>query len=173
MEEMTLFDRARDLGGRGFHAGLSTAGDFRKFILRGNVVDLAVGVVIGTAFNTVVQGLVKDIITPLIPGQRGAAGWTVKVLYSGGTLNFGDLVNVIISFLVIALVVYFLVVKPINTLEETYNRIRPKQPEAPTKRDCPYCLSEIPLQATRCAFCTSPLPPLPPAGVPASAPQAR
>jgi large conductance mechanosensitive channel len=167
MEEMTLFERARDLGGRGFHAGLSTMGDFRKFILRGNVVDLAVGVVIGVAFNNVVQALVKDIITPLIPGQHGVSGLTYPVAYSGGIINLGDLINVIISFLVIALVVYFFVVKPINALEEGYGRLRPKQPEAPTTRDCPYCLSEIPLQATRCAFCTSPLPPMgPPAPVP-------
>ena len=156
---MGVFDRARDLGGRGFHAGLSTMGDFQKFIMRGNVVDLAIAVVIGTAFNSVVQGLVKDVITPLIPGQGGVRGLTYHVGYSGGTINLGDLINVIISFLVIAFVVYFFVVKPINVLEDGYNRLHPKQPAAPTTRDCPYCLSTIPLGATRCAYCTAQLPP--------------
>jgi len=154
-----VFDRARDLGGRGFRGGLSTMGDFQKFIMRGNVVDLAVGVIIGTAFNSVVQGLVKDVITPLIPGQHGVTGLTYPIGYSGGTINLGDLINVIISFLVIALVVYFFVVKPINAMEEGYNRLHPKKPEAPTTRDCPYCLSTIPLGATRCAYCTAQLPP--------------
>jgi large conductance mechanosensitive channel len=169
MEEMTLFDRARDLGGRGFHAGLSTMGDFQKFILRGNVVDLAVGVIIGAAFNSVVQALVKDIITPLIPGgAQNFATLAVPIYGNKAHLLVGDLLNVIISFLIIALVVYFFVVKPVNLLEETYGRLRPKQPEAPTKRDCPYCLSEVPLKATRCAFCTSPLPP-----ANAPSPQAR
>jgi large conductance mechanosensitive channel len=161
MEDLTVgvFDRARDLGGRGFRGGLSTMGDFQKFIMRGNVVDLAVGVIIGTAFNSVVQGLVKDVITPLIPGQHGVTGLTYHIGYSGGTINLGDLINVIISFLVIALVVYFFVVKPINAMEDGYNRFHPKQPAAPTTRDCPYCLSTIPLGATRCAFCTAQLPP--------------
>lgn len=156
---MGVFDRARDLGGRGFHAGLSTMGDFQKFIMRGNVVDLAIAVVIGTAFNSVVQGLVKDIITPLIPGQHGVAGLTYHVGYSGGTINLGDLINVIISFLVISLVVYFFVVKPINAMQEGYDRLHPKKPSAPTTRDCPYCLSTIQLGATRCAYCTAQLPP--------------
>jgi large conductance mechanosensitive channel len=162
MEDLIVgvFDRARDLGGRGFHAGLSTMGDFQKFIMRGNVVDLAIAVVIGSAFNSVVQAMVKDIITPLIPGSpKGLSGLNVHVPYSGGTLNFGDLVNVFISFLIIALVVYFFVVKPINAMEDGYNRLHPKKPEAPTTRDCPYCLSTIPLGATRCAYCTAQLPP--------------
>lgn len=156
---MGVFDRARDLGGRGFHAGLSTMGDFQKFIMRGNVVDLAIAVVIGTAFNSVVQGLVKDIITPLIPGQHGVAGLTYHVGYSGGIINLGDLINVIISFLVISLVVYFFVVKPINAMQEGYDRLHPKKSSAPTTRDCPYCLSTIQLGATRCAYCTAQLPP--------------
>ena len=169
-----MFDRARDLSGRGFHAGLSTMGDFRKFILRGNVVDLAVGVVIGVAFNNVVQAFVNDIITPLIPGgKKGLATYTYTVPFTGSVMHIGDLISVIIRFLIIAAVVYFFGVKPINALEEGYGRFRPKQPEAPTTRDCPYCLSTIPLLATRCAFCTSPLPPLPPAGVPTQAPQVR
>ena len=130
-----MFDRARDLGGRGFHAGLSTMGDFQKFILRGNVVDLAIGVIIGAAFNTVVQALVKDIITPLIPGNGPNFANASITIYGGHRLLYGDLLNVIISFLIIAAVVYFFVVKPVNVLEESYNRLRPKQPVAATKRD--------------------------------------
>jgi large conductance mechanosensitive channel len=170
MEDLTVgvFDRARDLGGRGFRGGLSTMGDFQKFIMRGNVVDLAVGIVIGAAFNSVIQSFVKDIITPLLPVSQGLNGITYKVPYSGGTINVSDLINVIISFLIIALVVYFFVVKPINAMEEGYNRLHPKQPAAPTTRDCPYCLSTIPLGATRCAYCTAQLPP-----ADASAAQAR
>jgi len=162
IEEMTLgvFDRAKDLGGRGFKAGFSTMGDFQKFIMRGNVVDLAIGVVIGVAFNNVIQAFVKDIITPLIPsGPTGLAGLSVRVPYTGGHLLVGDLINIIISFLIIAAVVYFFVVKPMNAMEARYGG--PKQPEAPTTQECPYCLSTIPLGATRCAFCTAQLPPAP------------
>jgi large conductance mechanosensitive channel len=159
MEDLTVgvFDRARDLGGRGFHGGLSTMGDFQKFIMRGNVVDLAVGVIIGAAFNTVVQALVKDIISPLIPIKGGLFTWKATVGYA--TLSVGDFLNTLISFLIIALVVYFFVVKPINAMEEGYNRLHPKKSEAPTTRDCPYCLSTIQLGATRCAYCTAQLPP--------------
>ncbi len=153
------FDRARDFGGRGFRAGLSTMGDFQKFILRGNVVDLAVGVVIGAAFNTVVQAFVKDIISPLIPGGKNGLFSSVIPLPYGPGLAVGDLINTILSFLIIAAVVYFFVVKPVNALQDGYNRLHPKKEEAPTTRDCPYCLSTVPLMATRCAYCTSPLPP--------------
>ena len=153
---MGVFDRARDLGGRGF----STMGDFQKFIMRGSVVDLAVGVIIGAAFGNVVQALVKDVITPLIPGgKHGLSGLTFTVPYSGGIINLGDLLNVIITFLIIAFVVYFFVVKPITALQDGYNRLHPKKSEAPTTRECPYCLSTIQLGATRCAYCTAQLPP--------------
>ncbi len=156
---MGVFDRARDLGGRGFRGGLSTMGDFQKFIMRGNVVDLAIGIVIGAAFNSVIQSFVKDIVTPLIPVPQGLNGITYKVPYTHAIMNISDLINVIISFLIIALVVYFFVVKPINAMEDGYNRLHPKEKEAPTTRDCPYCLSTIPLGATRCAYCTAQLPP--------------
>lgn len=149
---------ARNLGSRGFHAGLSTLGDFRKFLLRGNVVDLAVGVVIGAAFNSVVQSLVKDIITPLIGAFVNVNNFeTYKLPWRGQTFSIGDLIAVLISFLVTAAVVYFLIVKPINALED---RFRPKQqPASPTTRECPFCLSTVPLKATRCAYCTAQLPP--------------
>ncbi len=157
---MGVFDRARDLGGRGLHTGLSTMGDFEKFILRGNVVDLAVGVIIGAAFNNVVQALVKDIITPLIPGGgQNFANFRIPIYGNHAYLLVGDLINTIISFLIIAAVVYFFVVKPIVALQEGYDRLHPKKPAAPTTRECPYCLSTIQLGATRCAYCTAQLPP--------------
>jgi large conductance mechanosensitive channel len=151
-------DRARDIGGRGFRAGLGTMGDFEKFILRGSVVDLAVGVVIGAAFNTVVQAFVKDIVTPLIPVNGQFVDWTITI-YLGHKLLVGDVINTIISFLIVAAVIYFFVVKPVNALEDGYNRLHPKKEEGPTTRECPFCLSSVPLRATRCAYCTAQLPP--------------
>ncbi len=133
--------------------------DFEKFILRGNVVDLAVGIIIGAAFNSVVQALVSDVITPLIPGNGKVSLSTLalKVFYTGGSIQLGTFINAIIAFLLIAAVVFFLVVKPVNALMELH---RPKVAEAPTTRECPFCLSTIPLKATRCAYCTSQLLPV-------------
>jgi large conductance mechanosensitive channel len=149
---------AKNLGVRSWHTSLSTLGDFRKFLLRGNVVDLAVGVVIGAAFNSVVQGLVKDVITPLIGAFVNIQGFDgFKFPWHGQVFNFGDLIGILISFILTAAVVYFFVVKPINVLED---RFRPKQqPASPTTRECPFCLSTVPLKATRCAYCTTQLPP--------------
>ncbi len=149
---------ARNVGARGWHTGLNTLGDFRKFLLRGNVVDLAVGVVIGAAFNSVVQGLVKDVITPLIGAFVNINGFDVyNFAWRNQTFHIGDLIGIVISFVLTAAVVYFFVVKPINTLED---RFKPKhEPEAPTTRECPFCLSTVPLKATRCAYCTAQLPP--------------
>ena len=127
-------------------------GGFKKFILRGNVVDLAVGIVIGAAFGNVVQALVRGIITPLIGaagGQVDLAGYAVTVL--GARLLVGEVLNALLSFLLIALVVYFLVVLPVNKLMDRY---RPQPQPAPTK-DCPECLSAIPGPARRCSFCTA------------------
>jgi large conductance mechanosensitive channel len=137
----------------------SNLGDFQKFILRGNVVDLAVGIMIGAAFSGVVTALVGDIITPLIPiSSKGLSGWTYKVPYpGGGTLQIGPFINTIITFLILAVVIYFFIVKPVNALMALH---KPKAAQAPTTRDCPYCLSTIPLQATRCAYCTAQLPPV-------------
>lgn len=126
--------------------------DFKKFILRGNVVDLAVGVVIGAAFGGVVTALVKDLITPIIsiPGKINFPDLSVKV--GGGVIRYGDFLNTVISFLLIAASVFFLIVRPVNWLME---RRKTETPVEPTTRDCPFCLSKIPLQATRCAFCTA------------------
>ena len=151
-------DRFRDFESRGVSYGRSTLGDFGKFILRGNVVDLAVGIVIGAAFTTVVNAFVSGIITPLIPGG-GKASLSNIVLYLpyGPGLQLGAFLNAVISFLIVAAVIYFFVVKPVNALTE---RFKPKKaPEAPTTRDCPFCLSTVPLKATRCAYCTAQLPP--------------
>jgi large conductance mechanosensitive channel len=149
----------KNVGGRGLHAGLGTLGGFQTFILRGNVIDLAIGVVIGVAFNTVVQAVVKDLITPLI-GLVGIPNMSnLQKTLNGNIFLFGDVLNVVISFLITAAVVYFLVVKPMNALHDRYDRLKPKHEEAPTTRECPYCLSTIPLAATRCAYCTAQLPP--------------
>src|SRR5579863_7524913 len=134
-------------------------GGFRSFILRGNVVDLAVGIVIGAAFGTVVTALVSDVITPLIPAPGGSlATWQILIPYTHKPMLIGTFINAIISFLIIAAVIYYFVVLPVNTL---MNRFKPqdKPAEPAPTRDCPYCLSSIPAAATRCAYCTSPLPP--------------
>ena len=131
--------------------------EFRKFILRGNVVDLAVGVVIGAAFNGVVQSFVKDLITPLVSAIGG--GKTQFKDYSFSlhhqTFTYGDFLNTFISFLIVAAAVFFFVVQPINKLTEL--SARRKDTEEPTTKKCEFCLSEIPKEASRCKFCTSKL----------------
>ena len=138
------------------HATAAELGSFKKFILRGNVVDLAVGVVIGAAFGGVVQAVVRDLITPILGafgGQPDFAGFTVTVL--GARLLVGDFLNALLSFLLIAAVVYFLVVLPVTKLMDRY---RPEPQPAPTK-DCPECLGKIPAAARRCPQCTAQLAP--------------
>jgi large conductance mechanosensitive channel len=128
--------------------------EFKQFILRGNTVELAVAVVIGAAFGTIVSALVKDLITPLIAaigGQPDFSGLSFTI--NSSKFLYGDFINAVISFVIIAAVVFFLIIKPINTLMEHANRN--KQPEDPTEKKCEYCLSDIPKEATRCKFCTS------------------
>lgn len=138
--------------------------EFRKFILRGNVVDLAVAVVVGAAFNSVIQSFVKDIIQPMINGITGSNKGTVQGIahLQVGSRHFmfpwGDFISSFISFLIIASVVFFFVVQPINKLQELANRR--KAPEESTDRKCPECLSTIPKAAKRCSFCTSKVTPL-------------
>ena len=128
--------------------------DFKKFILRGNVVDLAVAVIVGAAFNSVVQAIVKDLITPLIAAIGGQADFSkLKFQIHGSTFLYGDVLNFIISFLIVAAVVFFFVVQPLNKLQARVSRN--KTTEDPTEKKCPYCLSKIPVKATKCAFCTS------------------
>jgi large conductance mechanosensitive channel len=143
---------------------------FKAFILRGNVVDLAVGIVIGAAFTAVVNAFVSDVITPLIPvSNSNFADWTVPLPYGHSILKIGAFINTVISFLIVAFIIYFFVVRPVNAL---ITRYKPKEVQAPpATRDCPYCLSSIPLMATRCAYCTSPLPPPNPPTQPPTAPK--
>lgn len=131
---------------------------FRKFLLRGNVVDLAVAVVVGAAFGNVVQALVKDIITPIIGvfgGIPDFSAWFFTV--NGSKFLIGDFVNAVLTFLVVAFVVYYLVVVPVNRLMDRYKGDTPIAPV--TTRECPECLSKIPIPARRCAFCTAELGP--------------
>ncbi len=125
---------------------------FRDFILRGNVVDLAIAVVVGAAFTAIVNALVADIINPLIAAIVHKPDFSALTLnVNGGILKYGDFLNAAISFLIIAFVVYFFVVLPVNTL---LARLRPKVVEPASTKPCPQCLSAIPLAATRCSFCT-------------------
>ena len=128
---------------------------FREFVLRGNVVDMAVGVVIGAAFGTIVTAFVKDLLTPLIAALVGKPDFSAYSFEVNGTkFLYGDFFNAIISFLLIAAAVYYFVVLPVNTLMARMH----KEPEAaPDKKKCPECLSEIPIGAHKCAFCTSPV----------------
>lgn len=128
--------------------------EFRKFILRGNVVDLAVGVIIGAAFNGVVQSLVT-MITQLLPTKGGDKFASAHFLIFGKEIVYGPFVNALISFLLIAVVVFFLVVQPINKLTELANRSKGTEEESTKK--CEFCLSVIPKDATRCKYCTSKL----------------
>ena len=124
---------------------------FRDFILRGNVVDLAVAVVIGAAFSAIVNALVADIINPLIAAIVHKPDFSALLLnVNGGIIKYGDFLNALISFLIIAATIYFLVVLPVNTL---LNKFRPKVVAAPTTKPCPECLSEIPIAAKRCSHC--------------------
>jgi len=127
---------------------------FREFILRGNVIDLAVAVIIGAAFGNIVTALVKDLITPLIAAIGGQPDFSaITFTINNSKFLIGDFINALLSFLIIAAVVYFFVVLPINRLME---RLKPQVAPAPeTTRDCPYCTSKIAKAATRCPFCTS------------------
>jgi large conductance mechanosensitive channel len=127
--------------------------EFRAFILRGNLVDLAVAVVIGTAFTAVVTALVKDIITPLIAAVGGEPNFDrLAFTINGSRFAYGDFFNAVVTFLIVAAVMFFLVIKPVNLLLEQF-RTEPEV-ESPT-RSCPECLSQIPHAARRCAFCTT------------------
>jgi large conductance mechanosensitive channel len=127
---------------------------FKEFMLRGNVVELAVAVVMGVAFTAVVTALVKDLLTPLIAALVGAPDFSAIVLdVNGSKLLIGDFMNALFSFLMIAIAVYFFVVLPVNAL---LARIRRGEATPdPTTKKCPECLSEVAIAARRCAFCTS------------------
>jgi large conductance mechanosensitive channel len=129
---------------------------FRDFVLRGNVLDLAVAVVIGGAFGAVITALVKDILTPIIGAVAGQPDFSAyRVTVNGSELLIGDFVNAVIAFLLIAAAVYVFVVVPVNALMARRRRGEP--PSDPTTKKCVECLSEVPVAARRCAFCASPL----------------
>lgn len=136
---------------------MSAIDDFRAFITKGNVVDLAVGVVIGLAFNAVITALVADIITPLIsiPGSHDFSSYSFTI--HGGVFLYGAFITAVINFLLIALVVFFAIVRPMAQMEARRKARLPVAP--PDTRECPACLSKVPIKATRCAFCTSALTP--------------
>ena len=128
---------------------------FRDFILRGNVLDLAVAVVIGAAFGSIVTSLVKDLITPLIAAIVQKPDFSYLVLHiHGANITYGNFLNALISFLLIAVSVYFFVVLPVNTLMAKMKHTAPP----PATKPCPECLSDIPVAAKRCAHCGQPVP---------------
>ncbi len=147
--------------------------DFKAFIMRGNVVDMAVGIIIGAAFGAIVSSMVKDIIMPpigLVLGKIDFANLaivlkegtppgpypTLAAAQAAGavTLNYGLFINTIINFLIIASVVFFFIVRPIARLQAPR---KVTEPAAPTTKECPFCFTSIPIKATRCPNCTSPL----------------
>lgn len=126
---------------------------FKQFILRGNVVDLAVGVVIGASFSAVVSALVTNVLTPLIGAVVKAPDFSnLMFTINGSKFMYGNFLNALISFIIVAAAVYFFVVIPINTL---IARSKKEAPLDPTTKKCPECLSEIPLEARKCSYCTS------------------
>jgi large conductance mechanosensitive channel len=131
---------------------------FKQFILRGNVLDLAVAVVVGAAFGAVVTSFVGNVLTPLIAAIVGKPDFSALVVHvNGANITYGLFLNALVSFLLVAAAVYFCVVAPLNAWTE--RRKRGLAPPDPTTKKCPECLSEIPIAARRCAFCTSTLTP--------------
>jgi large conductance mechanosensitive channel len=127
---------------------------FKQFLLRGNVVDLAVGVVIGVAFGAVITSFVKNLLTPLIAAVVGKPDFSAYSFeINGSKLLYGEFVNTVISFLLVATAVYFFLVLPMNKLVERSRKSA--VPADPTTKKCPECLSEIPIEARRCAHCTT------------------
>jgi large conductance mechanosensitive channel len=139
----------------GYMRGIGT--EFKEFLLRGNVVDLAVAVVIGAAFGAVVTSLVENMVTPLIAAIGGQPDFSeISFTINGSVFGLGLFLNAVIAFVIVAAVIFFIVVKPMNMITE---RAKTEDPADPTDRKCPACLSDVPIAATRCAFCTSDLPP--------------
>ena len=129
---------------------------FKQFILRGNVLDLAVAVVMGAAFGAVVSSLVKDLLTPIIAAVVGSPDFSrIALDINGSKLLIGEFLNAVIAFLMLAAVVYFFVVLPVNSLMARLSR--GEAAPDPTTKKCPECLSDVAIAARRCAFCTSPL----------------
>jgi large conductance mechanosensitive channel len=130
--------------------------DFKEFLLRGNLVDMAVGIVIGVAFAAVVTALVADLVTPLIAAIGGKPDFgNLSFTINKSHFLYGAFINALLTFAVIAAVIFFLVVKPVNALME---RRKTELPVDATTKECPYCISQIPAAASRCAFCAQELP---------------
>jgi large conductance mechanosensitive channel len=131
------------------------ASGFKQFLLRGNVVDLAVGVVVGASFGGVVTAFTKDLLTPLIAAVAGKPDFSaIQFTVNNSKFPLGDFVNALVSFVIVAAAVYYFVVLPVNAL---ISRARKEPPADPTTKKCPECLSEIAIGAKRCAFCTTQL----------------
>lgn len=131
--------------------------EFKKFVLRGNVVDLAVGIAIGAAFTGFVNALVKDFVNPLVSiFYKGEQFADAKFTIRDSEFLYGDLINSLISLLIVAAVIFFFVIQPINKLSDL--AFRSKETDEPTTKKCPYCLGKIPKEATKCMHCTSDLP---------------
>jgi large conductance mechanosensitive channel len=130
---------------------------FGNFIMRGNVVDLAVAVVIGAAFGAIVTALVKDLVTPLIAAIFGKPDFSAIVFtVNNSKFAIGDFINAVIAFLLVAIAIYFFVVVP---MEAVTKRFKKPADAPPAMKECPQCLSDVPAAATRCKFCTSTLAP--------------
>lgn len=143
----------KDIGKLG-KSTLKSLDGFRAFILRGNTIDMVIGIVIGAAFTTVVNGLVSDIITPFIPVSQSnsLATWVIDIPHTYvKNVQIGPFINSLISFLIVAAVMYFFVVKPINSFMKLYHKDEIK----PVTGECPYCCQAINAKATRCPYCTS------------------
>jgi large conductance mechanosensitive channel len=166
MADIDLKQKGSELAdkGKGFF------GEFRKFIMRGNVIDLAVGVIIGAAFQAIVNSLVNDIVMPVISLLTGGidfSNWFISLDGShyktlaaaqkagAATLNYGKFLTAVINFILMALVI-FVMVKLINDVNDRLKK--PEEEPAKTTKVCPYCQSEIPIKATRCPHCTSEIP---------------
>ncbi|MBQ9156158.1 MAG: large conductance mechanosensitive channel protein MscL [Eubacterium sp.] len=131
--------------------------EFKEFISRGSVMDMAVGIIIGGAFTAIVTSLVEDIISPILGIFGGANLDKLTVTLAGNaTLNYGKFIAAVINFLIMALII-FLIIKAMNKASEKFSKKQEEEPEAPTTKECPYCLSEIPINASRCPHCTSKL----------------
>lgn len=144
----------------GIKKGKGFVEEFKKFIMRGNVIDMAVGVIIGGAFTSIVTSLNKDILTPIL-GIFGGMDFTYLTLTLGEGENapvllYGNFITAVINFLITALVI-FCMIKIINAVSEKLTRKKDEEPKAPTTKECPYCKSVIAIEASRCAYCTSQL----------------
>lgn len=136
---------------------MKLAREFKQFLLRGNVVDLAVALIIALAFFAVVSAFIADLVTPLIAAIFGKPDFAdLTFTLNNSVFRYGHFINVVIAFILVAAVLFFFVVKPVNAL---ISRSRKEAPADPTTRKCPECLSEIPIDARRCAHCTSEVPP--------------